>query len=248
MSSPAPAPAAKTGAPKSSALRAFLDSLLESDLAPHDRLPTERALAERFSVNRLTVRQVLQRLEQEGRIYRSHGSGTFVAEPHVSKSLELSSFTADMIGRGLVPGSRLIGAICEPAGAKMGFALSISPRAEVFRLDRLRTGDGRPMCIERTYYPANFFPGLLEKNLEGSIYELLSTSYGVVFDRASQNIAATVLEEAEAELLECAPFSPALKVTRAVQDVRGRHVEYAQSLYRGDRYSFDFNVYRSTRT
>jgi GntR family transcriptional regulator len=248
MPSAAPAAGAKTGAPKSSVVRAYLDSLLESDLAPHDRLPTERALAERFSVNRLTVRQVLQRLEQEGRIYRSQGSGTFVAEPHVSKSLELTSFTTDMIGRGLVPGSRLIAAVREPAGAKVGFVLSISPRADVFRLDRLRTGDGRPMCIERTYHPADFFPGLLEQNLEGSIYELLSTSYGVVFDRANQNIAATVLEAAEAELLECAPFSPALKVTRTVQDIRGRHVEYARSLYRGDRYSFDFTVYRSTRT
>lgn len=248
MSSPDPVAVAKRGAPKSSVLRSYLDGLLDGDLSPHDRLPTERALAERFSVNRLTVRQVLQRLEQEGRIYRAQGSGTFVAEPHVTKSLELTSFTADMIGRGLVPGSRLLEAISEPAGARVGFLLSISPRAEVFRLDRLRTGDGRPMCIERTYYPAGLFPGLLEKNLEGSIYELLTTQYGVVFDRAGQTISATVVEEAEAKLLECAPFSPALKVTRSVQDIRGRHVEYAQSLYRGDRYSFDFNVYRSMRT
>lgn len=234
-------------APKSAALREHLEALIDRDLMPHAKLPTERALAEQFSINRLTVRQVLQRLEQEGRIYRSQGSGTFVAEPHVAKALELTSFTADMIGRGLVPGSRLIGAVSEPAGVKVGFALGISPLSPVVRIDRLRTGDGSPMCIERSYHPEELVSGILHKDLTGSLYELLTSEYGIVFDRAAQTISATVLTEAESELLDCAPFSPALHVTRKVQDIRGRHVEYAKSIYRGDRYSFDFNIYRSTK-
>ncbi|ODT75669.1 MAG: hypothetical protein ABS76_33635 [Pelagibacterium sp. SCN 64-44] len=233
--------------PKSALLREHIQALIEANLTPHDRLPTERALAEQFSVNRLTVRQVLQRLEREGLIYRTQGSGTFVAEPHVAKSLELTSFTADMIGRGLKPGSRLIGATIESAGDKVGYALEISPRASVVRIDRVRTGDGSPMCVERSYHPEELVPGILRKPLTGSLYELLSGDYGIVFDRASQTISASVLTEAEAEMLDCAPFSAALQVTRKVQDVRGRKVEYATSTYRGDRYSFDFNIYRSIK-
>lgn len=229
---------------KSAALREYLEGLLEHDLTPHDRLPTERALAEQFSVTRLTVRQVLQRLEQEGRIYRSQGSGTFVAEPHVAKSLEFTNFTSDMISRGVVPGTKVLSVSVEPAGAKVGFLLGISPREKVVCLDRLRLGDGRPMCVERTYHPEQLVPRIEEKDLAGSLYDILTKDYGIVFDHASQSIRATVLTETEAGLLETAPFSPALHVSRTVHDTRGRVVEFAKSIYRGDRYTFDFNVYR----
>lgn len=232
---------------KSAALRDYLDGLLERELAPHARMPTERALAEQFSVNRLTVRQVLQRLEQEGRIYRSQGSGTFVAEPHVAKSLEFTSFTSDMISRGVVPGTQLLAVTTQAAGAKVGFSLSISPRDIVVCLDRLRLGDGRPMCVERTYHPADLVPGMAERDLTGSLYDILTKDYGITLERAHQSIRATVLTEEEAKLLETAPFSPALHASRIVHDQRGRVVEFAKSIYRGDRYTFDFNIYRSSK-
>ena len=50
-------PDRKAGATKSSALRDYLDGLIDNELTPHDRLPTERALAERFARCGLTLHQ-----------------------------------------------------------------------------------------------------------------------------------------------------------------------------------------------
>src|SRR5215207_172397 len=46
---------------------------------PGDRLPTERELAERFSIGRNTVRRTLMSLEREGTIVRHVGRGTFIS-------------------------------------------------------------------------------------------------------------------------------------------------------------------------
>src|SRR3954468_17593027 len=91
---------------KGAQLRSYLLGLIDDQLKPHDQLPTERELAESFGVTRLTVRRALDQLGYEGRVYRTQGAGTFVSEPRIAKSVELTSFTQDMRARVLVPGSR----------------------------------------------------------------------------------------------------------------------------------------------
>lgn len=49
-------------------------------LAPGDRLPAERALAEQFGVSCTSVRQALVSLEVQGVVEVRHGGGVFVAE------------------------------------------------------------------------------------------------------------------------------------------------------------------------
>ncbi len=63
--------------------KAIADAL-RSDLAegryhPGDKLPTEAALAERFGVNRHTVRHGIGALVDEGLIRTRRGAGAFVA-------------------------------------------------------------------------------------------------------------------------------------------------------------------------
>jgi GntR family transcriptional regulator len=191
------------------------------------------------------VRRVLDRLESEGRVYRIQGAGTFVSERRIAKSLELTSFSEDMRQRGLKPGSRLTVAEEIHAGARIGYALGISPGDRVLHITRVRTADSKPMCLENTYLPAQLVPGLLDMPLDGSLYELLSAEFRIDLERATQNIRCTVLEPAEAELLEVPPLSPAFAVDRTVRDTRGRAVEHAEALYRGDRYGYSLTLQRS---
>ncbi|NRQ39955.1 GntR family transcriptional regulator [Nonomuraea sp. NN258] len=225
-------------------LRRHLADLLVSDLAPHDRLPAERSLAEEFSVSRLTVRRVIDQLEREGRVYRVQGSGTFVSEPRIRKSVELTSFTEDMRSRGLRPGSLEVSCERVPAGAEIGAALRISPSAQVLRLRRVRTADDEPMCLEHSHLPGELVPGDLGPELHGSLYELLSSRYGLTVHRAEQTIKATVLDPDDARALDVPPFSPAFLVQRTAFDARGRAIERADSLYRADRYSYRLTIYR----
>lgn len=222
-------------------LVAFID---DSGLAPHDKLPTERELADEFDISRLTVRRALDQLASDGIVYRVQGAGTFVSEKNITKSFELTSFSEDMRARGLVPDSRLVTAEVIPVGSRIGYPLRLSPSEQVVHLERIRLADAAPMCLENCYLPNDLVPGLVDELGQGSLYEVLHAHYGLTIDRAEQIIKATVLDPQAAKLLDVPAFSPAFLVLRTIYDNRGRAIEHTESLYRGDRYAYELTVLR----
>jgi GntR family transcriptional regulator len=245
----APATGRKLGLPplgaettKHEELRERLTDLLESGLRPNDSLPSERELTERFGVSRATVRQALAELADRGLVYRVHGRGTFVAKPTVRRGMVLSSFTEDMASRGMAASSKVFEVRTEPAGAFVGQALGLSPAKLVVHVQRLRLADGEPMCVEESYLSKEVV-GDIGQRLDdsSSLYQLLREK-GIKLARAEEELKATVLSEREAGLLSVPPFSAGLLTVRVTYDRRGRRVEFAKSLYRGDRYSIELNI------
>ncbi|GIH17169.1 HTH-type transcriptional repressor DasR [Rugosimonospora africana] len=213
-------------------------------MPPDTLLPQERELAEQCEVSRATVRQALQSLIEDGRIYSVRGRGTFVSQRRISKGLTLTSFSDDMRARDLEPGSRLLAAKQSPAGDDLARHLEIRAGDPVYHVERLRLADGFPMCVETIRLPATPFPRLLDHDLAGSLYQLLASRYRTTVATAEQHICARALDRRNADLLGVPPRSPALQVRRRGIDSRGRVVEYGESLYRADRYDFELTIHR----
>lgn len=232
---------------KADVVRRHLEAVIEGGLGPHEKLPTERELAEEFDISRLTVRRALDQLENDGVVYRVQGAGTFVSEKSITKSFELTSFSEDMRARGFVPGSLAMRVQVVPAGARIGYALGLSPADPVVHIRRVRTADDAPMCLENSYLPESLVPDLVQRLSNESLYRVLDEQFALRLERADQVIKVTVLEPPAAAELQVPPFSPAFVVTRTSFDERGRAVEFAESLYRGDRYSFELSVDRRSR-
>ena len=208
-------------------------------------MPTERELCLTYGVSRATVRQALGQLELEQRIFRRQGKGTFVARPKIEQRLELMSHTEGMRERGIVPSSKLIDVRRIPAGLDVGSQLGLSPKAEVLRIERLRLADGDPIAIEVLYLNADRFDGItaaLSDN--GSLYQLLSSNYGVELASAEETIEAVIAEGRDAALLKCQPGMPLLMLSRRTLDTGGQPTEFVRSLYRGDRYRFQTGLQR----
>jgi GntR family transcriptional regulator len=126
----------------------------------------------------------------------------------------------------------------------VGQLLNISPVDEVLYLERLRLADGEPMCLERVHLPERLVGDVASYLDEHtSLYEVLRTRNRIRIVRADQELKPTVLSPSEAELLEVPPLSPALLTVRVTYDDMGQKVEYAKSLYRGDRYSIEVNLW-----
>ena len=200
-------------------------------LSPGDRLPAERALAERYGVSRMTLRQALGALEQRGRLVRSKGryGGTFVAEP----KLELAGTSAlsdQLRGLGLAAGARVLSA-CEreaaPDEAELG--------ARVYSIERIRLANGEPVALERGAYSVDAFPGLLEGSLEGSLYDLIRARYDAVPVRAHERLEPALAHPEEAAALEIEPGAPVMLVERTAYSATGRPVEHSRDVFRGDR-------------
>jgi GntR family transcriptional regulator len=223
-------------APKGQALREILEELLGS-LPPGAALPSERELAERYGLARMTVRNEIERLTAEGSVYRLQGRGTFVAEPRIAQAGALTSFTEDMLARGHVPGSRVISSEVVAADGFLAAALELKAGDSCFRLDRVRTADGRPMAIEQVHLPLERFEGIDGVDFAGaSLFEVLVDAFGVALGEAEQRVVAVAIEAGDAPLLGVPEGAPGLRFHTVTRDRGGIPVLYAVSLYPGDRY------------
>lgn len=224
--------------PKSQRLR---EALVEMIRGLHEgaALPTERELCERYDVSRGTVRQVLQRLEDEQRIYRRQGKGTFVAPAKIEQRFGLTSHTEEMRASGHEPSSKLIDVSRLPAPPEVAAALALPENAEVLQIERLRLADGDPIAVEVLYLHAAQFDGISGAlGADVSFYQLLRSEYGVELDSAEETIESVIASPRVARLLGCVQPAPLLQLSRLTVDTRGRPVEYVRSLYRGDRFRF----------
>ena len=230
--------------PKGAQLREILEGLL-AVLPPGSALPSERELAERYGVARMTVRGELDRLTADGLAYRIQGRGTFVSEPRVSQAMALTSFTEDMHARGLEPSSRLLDRSSHEAGGAMARRLQVAPGAPVVRVDRLRLADGAPLAVEQATLPLERFPEAATVDLaSGSLFELLEQRWDARPADADQRVLAVALQEPDAAELDVPPGHPGLRFETLARDADGRPVYFAVSLFRADRYEIDLRQVR----
>ena len=231
------------GGPKGQALREILEGLVASS-PPGTPLPSERLLAQRYGLARMTVRTEVERLAAGGSVYRLHGRGTFVAEPRVAQDVLFSSFTEDMRARGLEPGSIVVAQELVEATSFLAGALEIAAGAPVAHVERLRTADGRPMALERAHLPADRFPGVAEADFGArSLFDVLA-AYGVWLREARQRVVALTLSGEDAELLDVPDGQAGLLFRTLARDAEGTPAYFATSLFRGDRYEIDLTQTR----
>ncbi|HZG74165.1 MAG TPA: GntR family transcriptional regulator [Chondromyces sp.] len=221
-------------------------SIEKGDLKPGDVLASEREYAEKYQVSRMTIRQALTKLVDEGYLYRQKGKGTFVAERKIEQPLQgLTSFTEDMKSRGLNPASKLLNFEIIPANSSIAKHLSIQENGSVFEIKRIRLADDIPMALETTYTPANLAKGLTEEIvLHQSFYEYLEVQLKLKIAKADQVIESSLTDQLEAAYLNVKKGSPVMLIERTTYLEDGTPVEFVKSLYRADRYKFKIHMQR----
>nr|WP_218889007.1 GntR family transcriptional regulator [Saccharopolyspora hordei] len=229
--------------PKHAQLREILRTLARDELLPGSPVPSERELAVRYGVSRLTVREAIGQLVSEGLLVRVRGKGTFTTRPRVDSQLHLASFTEDMRRRGMRPETVLLEADERLPPPSTTEALGLAPGETAYWIHRLRKADGAPMAVERGWYHAGLLPGLLDHDLTDSLYTLLARRYQVQLERGTQTVLAEGADAETATLLGVRPGSPVL-VFRRIATAQGRPVEDMTSWYRGDLYQVTMQLDR----
>jgi GntR family transcriptional regulator len=225
------------------------ERIRSGEWTPGSLIPSERELCERYGISRMTARQAISGLEVEGLLYREQGKGTFVGQPVIAQQLlRLTGFTEDMAARKSKPGARVLSAEMWPADDETAERLCIRAGQPVYRLRRLRLADGEPLAVELTRVSFIGCERLLHYDLgQESLYHLLEGTFDIPLLEADEELQAELATEDEPELLQVAPGTPVLRTRRVMFTRRNHPVEYATSVYRGDKYRFYTRLVRDPR-
>jgi GntR family transcriptional regulator len=211
-------------------------------LEPHAALPSDAQLCEEFRVSRMTARGAVQRLVQEGLVYRVPGRGTFVAPARANRTAShILSFSDEMRRRGRRPSSRLVERAVRKATGEEARRLATD---EVLVLRRVREADGEPVALETAVFPAERIGKLLDGDVEHvSVFATLAAA-GLVPTAGRAAIGAEQATAEDARLLGIKRGTPLLVEHRLIGDQNGAPLESTESRYVASRYGLevDFDV------
>lgn len=206
---------------------------------PGDKIPAERDLAEEFSVSRMTLRQAIMLLVDEGLLERRVGAGTFVAEQKVQERLNgISSFTELMAAAGKVATSKTIAYYTGIATNAEIQHLKLAEGEAVLRMERIRYGDGEPIAYEIATLPEKLVVGLARQDLTDSLYRTLAEQRNIQVGKAQQRVTASAAVERIAQYLQIDRGDPVLSLGQVTLDQQGKPFEYVRTQYAGNRFEF----------
>ncbi|HZU03813.1 MAG TPA: GntR family transcriptional regulator [Ktedonobacteraceae bacterium] len=211
-------------------------------LVPHTALPSESELEAQYHVSRATVRQATTELVHEGYLYRQHGRGTFVCEPHApcATASELMSLSDDIRHRGMQPGGRVFVSELVRGSQRVREHLRLTNEEQVVRLERLRTADDVPVAYEINYLPYPRAARVYQRAKEaakGSLYQMMA-SEGLRPSLAEQVLKAGLAAAREADVLCIAQNQPGIRLESTVFNDMGAPIEYTEAFFPDNAYDF----------
>jgi len=223
---------------------AIRDRIRRNELGDGDKLPTEIQIAAEYGVSRMTVRQALDDLVNEGLLERKRGVGTFVTARITRNYTRLTSFHEEAIEQGLKPTSRILAIRLMPASEELANRLKIDPGNEVVYIERLRMLNKKPIALHKAFVPHELFPGIARQNLKGSLYELYYQTYKRPIVWATQRIEARIADQELAKLLKLdlgAPILYSCRITFTTNDIP---IECVEAYASGAPFAIEVTLYR----
>ncbi|CAG2129888.1 GntR family transcriptional regulator [Ralstonia mannitolilytica] len=225
---------------------ALREGIVSGLYAPASLLPSEAALGAQFGASRITVRQALADLQNEGLIYRRHGKGTFVSQPKAFQNVTaLQGFAEAMSAQGHAIRNRVLKLQTVPAPADVAQALRLAPGAPVTELHRVRLLDQAPVSLEVTWLPEALGRIVARADLvTRDVFLVLEQDAGVALGHATLAIDAALADHATACALDTGAGAPLLRVERLTHDAHGTPIDYERLSFRGDAFQYRLRLDR----
>jgi GntR family transcriptional regulator len=225
-------------------------------LGPGDQLPSEAQLMAHYGVARMTARNALRLLQDEGLITAEHGRGVYVrARPPVRRLASdrfaqrhrkegKAAFTVEAEHAGAEPGVDMIKVSTGKPPAEVASLLRLPARSKTVIRSRRYLLDGRPVETAVSYVPADLAEGtaITEPNPgPGGIYARLEES-GHVLARFTEEVSARMPTPDEARALALPPGVPVFRIVRTAYDTEERPVELCDTIMASDAYLLDYEL------
>lgn len=207
-----------------------------------DRLPSERELSDTYDVSRMTLRQAISLLVEEGLLERRKGSGTYVASRRVQEKMTgTTSFTDIILKEGKIPSSKLLSYTRTRANKKESEALGIMIGDPVIRMERVRYADRVPVVYELATIPYQLIAYLSQEDITQHFFKALTDS-GHRIGKSSRTLSAKVADDDVAKLLDITKSDALIALKQISYLADGHAFEWVRSLYVSNRFEFYFET------
>ena len=213
------------------------EDLAEHRYAPGDKLPTEAALADRFGVNRHTVRHAIKGLVEEGLLRTRRGAGVFVtATPTDYPIGKRVRFHQNLLASGRAPEKRILSVEERAATVEEADRLALEPGKALTVYHGLSLADGLPIALFSSHFPAERLPGIARAlQEETSVTKALAHCGVEDYTRASTRISARSANATQALHLQVSQGAPLIYTTSLNVDETGVPIEFGMTWFSGDR-------------
>jgi GntR family transcriptional regulator len=216
----------------------LLEQMASGTLQPGQKLASTRQLEKIYGVSSIVVRRALVELQRQGKVVSVPGKGTYVAQHTIDLTLQVPmGFAESMRRQGFHPSSIVLRAELVPAQGKVARMLAVPSGTEIAVLERVRLGDGIPMCVQTSFLLHSLCPEILKHDFRAlSLYQVLREKYRIAFGWCTHHIRARRAEQREARLLELPASVALLCIDTCSYTTTEQVFEYGETAYRGDRY------------
>lgn len=204
-----------------------------------DCIASERELSETYEVSRMTIRQALGELVQEGILRREKGKGTFVCEPEV-KQQDVMSFTEIIKKTGKELKTEVLSMEYIDTPKKIKEVLNFP---KLYKINRIRRVSGEVIANEIIYIPKENSGELDSTIVLGSIFKILEER-GCYIDHSESEIKAIIMDEYYRNLFEVDMQVPLIKTYGTTLDNENKILFIEESVYRSDKYILEVNISR----
>jgi GntR family transcriptional regulator len=220
----------------------FRTEIASGNWAVRERIPSENQLTARYGVARMTVRNVLTKLVEDGALFRVAGKGTFVTARKISAASPAYMGIREQLERlGFTITTELVRSEIEEPSQEVREALDLADSELVFAIERVRSADGEPISRHESWVPASLAPGLDQ-------YDVVNEQLCVVLDREFRLPMRHIDEQLEtvgatqhvAHILGIRVGEPVLRLRDRISDSLERPFEYSRITFRGDRMQLRF--------
>jgi GntR family transcriptional regulator len=217
---------------------ALSNSLRDGTYAAGDALPSEPHLMRSFRLSRSTVRRALHRLQQEERIVRRHGSGTYAtASPDGERTqFSQSSFIDSARALESTTTTRLLQYRQAPTPPRL---LKLAPEfgPTALHIERARSSRGKPHALVAAYVSPKWSKKLTRAAVGNRATVVVLADLGASFSIAHQFYGAMLADQQQAERLSVAIGTPLLHVISLFRESSGHITHFEEWFLRSDIHS-----------
>lgn len=216
------------------------------EFKPGDKLPSEKRLCDYFKVSRITVREALKALENEGLIFKKQGLGAFVREePRKPNLVQLTDFAEDMRRAGHRSSSKLISFKKVKADVSINTFLGIAPEKSLIKIERVRLADDTPVAYDITWMPASYGQLLLDEDLtHKTIYQILEDEYSIPIIAGRYTFTAAIADEHIAKHLNVNIGDPLLEIDRCSKTTGQKKIYFQRRFHNPNYISYEIELRR----